>query len=221
MFKKVLIAEDMDVISAGLHSMLSKLRCSTIHQVKYCDDAYLKIKKSILDKSPYDLLITDLSFISDYRDQEYKSGESLIKKVKNNFPSLKVIVFSVDNRYQKVRDLINNFKINAYVCKSRDGLSELKKAIKAVHDDEQYLSTEVVNALNSKSNLEINDYDVVLLKQLSLGLSQPQISTLFLEKNILPHSISSIEKRLNKLKDQFIANNTTHLVAIVKDLGLI
>ncbi|MGC1633782.1 MAG: response regulator, partial [Gelidibacter sp.] len=39
--------------------------------------------------------------------------------------------------------------------------------------------------------------------------------------NTTPNSLSSIEKKLNKLRIQFKANNAIHLVAIVKDLGLI
>ena len=41
------------------------------------------------------------------------------------------------------------------------------------------------------------------------------------ENNIKPSSLSSIEKRLNKLRIDFKANNAIHLVSTAKDLGLI
>jgi two-component system capsular synthesis response regulator RcsB len=45
MFKKVLVAEDLDSISIAVIQVLEDLKVSTIHHVKYCDDGLLKIKK--------------------------------------------------------------------------------------------------------------------------------------------------------------------------------
>jgi DNA-binding NarL/FixJ family response regulator len=221
MFKKVLVSEDMDDINKGIFDTLSRLGVLHIDQVQYCDDAYLKIKKGILDKEPYELLITDLSFKSDHRAQRYSSGDMLVQSVKKEYPELKTIVYSVEDRLQKVRMLINKHKVDAYVCKSRSGLVELTKAIHEIEAGNIYLSSEVKNALSPQNGLEIEDFDIKLLEQLSLGLSQDEISKHFKTKNILPSSLSSIEKRLNKLRIQFRASNAIHLVAIVKDLGLI
>ena len=69
--------------------------------------------------------------------------------------------------------------------------------------------------------MEITDYDIELTKQLSLGLDQKRISRYFIENNISPGSVSSIEKRINKLRIKFKADNATHLIAKMKDLGLI
>ncbi len=221
MFSKVLVAEDMDDINKGIYNTLVDLGVGEIHQVQYCDDAYLKFKKAQLDQAPYELLITDMSFKSDHREQQLTTGDALIKKLREEAPNLKVVVYSIEDRLQKVRMLVNDLQINAYVCKGRRGLVELSKAVNAVVGEALYLSPEVKNALNPNNELEIDEYDIQLLKQLSLGLSQDEISTLFSKENITPSSLSSIEKRLNKLRIQFKANNATHLVALVKDLGLI
>ena len=67
MFQKVLIAEDMDFINSGIKSQLSELGIKQIDYVQYCDEALLKLKcAKLLDKEPYDLLISDLSFDEDY-----------------------------------------------------------------------------------------------------------------------------------------------------------
>ena len=221
MFTKVLISEDMEDINKGVHASLCELGVKEIHQVQYCDDAYLRIKKAILDDAPFQLLISDLSFKSDYREQRFPSGEALIKTLKEEYPGLKIIVYSVEDRLQKVRTLITDYQIDAYVCKSRSGLMELAKAIKSVLNDTIYLSTEVSQAFNTNQDLEIDDYDIQLLKHLSNGLSQEEISTYFKTKKMSPSSLSSIEKRLNKLRITFKANNAIHLVATAKDLGLI
>jgi hypothetical protein len=43
----------------------------------------------------------------------------------------------------------------------------------------------------------------------------------FKNTGIIPNGSSSIEKRINKLKIYFKANNNVHLIAIAKDLGLV
>lgn len=221
MFKKVLVAEDMDSINKSLEAMLQALGIQTIHHVQYCDDALLKFKKSLLDKEPYDLLISDLNFKEDHRNQKINSGEQLIETLLEQQPELKIIVFSVEDRIQKIKTLINNYHINGYVCKGRYGLNQLKDAMEHVHNDIFYSSPEISQALATPGTFEVDDYDIELMKLLSDGLTQEEIGCLFKEKEISPSSLSSIEKRINKLKDSFKAKNATNLVAIVKDLGLI
>ncbi|MDO7172676.1 DNA-binding response regulator [Mariniflexile sp. AS56] len=221
MFTKVLVSEDMDDIHKGVYTLLTDLGISEIQQAQYCDDAYLKIKKGELDAAPYELLITDLSFKQDHRTQKFESGEDLAKAIKKEYPHIKVIVYSVEDRLQRVRTLINDYHVDAYVCKSRRGLTELTNAVHAVFNNETYLSPEVIAALSPKNELEIDNFDIELVRQLSKGLSQDEISKYLKTQHISPNSLSSIEKRLNKLRVQFKANNAIHLVAIVKDLGLI
>ncbi|WP_452223495.1 response regulator [Lacinutrix chionoecetis] len=221
MFKKVLVADDLLSINQGVLTVLHTLGIEDVQEVQYCDDAYLKVKKAALDNNPIQLLITDLSYKKDHRSQKYASGEELVKILKKEHPELKIIVYSIEDRLQKVRTLINKHDSDAYVCKGRRGLTELNMAINAVYINETYLSPQVVSALSPKTNLEIDDFDIELLRQLSLGLSQDEISKYLQENNISPYSLSSVEKKINKLKIQFSANNAIHLVAIGKDLGLI
>lgn len=221
MFKKVLIVDDHDVVNEGVLAVLKGKGITDVHKAQYCDEASLKIKRALFDKQPFDLLITDLSFKEDHRENKLLSGEDLVEALRPDYPNLHIIVYSMEDRLQKVRVLINKHQVNAYVCKGRKGAFELEKAIKSVYNKKTFLSPQVENALSPKTNLEIDDYDIELIKQLSLGLSQSEISELFKNNNITPSSLSSVEKQLNKLKDQFKANNAIHLVTIIKDLGLI
>ncbi|WP_242156377.1 response regulator [Aestuariivivens sediminis] len=221
MFKKVLVADDLGSINLGVLTIAKSLGLQNIERVEYCDDAYLKIKKGVLDGDPFDLLITDLSFKQDHRTQKYPTGEDLIKILRTENPGLKIIVYSIEDRLQKVRWLINTYKIDGYVCKGRKGLEELSKAVNAVSKEKLFLSEQVSHALHEKTALDIDDFDILLLKNLAEGKSQEEISYDFKDKKVSPSSLSSIEKRLNKLKIQFQANNTIHLVAITKDIGII
>ena len=221
MFTKVLIAEDMDDISTGVLTALSELEIATIDQAQYCDNADLKARKAFKDNIPYELLITDLSFVKDHRKQKLASGEELLIKLKKEQPNLKVIVYSVEDKQQRVRTLFNEYHIDAYVCKGRKSLKELVKAIRTVSKGKKYLSPKVKNALSNKNDMEIDDYDIGLLKLLSKGMSQDEIAADLKGRSISPNSLSSIEKRLSKLKIYFKAQNAIHLIANAKDLGLI
>ena len=66
MFSKVLLAEDLDSINIAVATTLDELNVVDVDNVKYCDDALLKIIKAIQDNNPYQLLITDLSFIKNF-----------------------------------------------------------------------------------------------------------------------------------------------------------
>ena len=94
MFKKVLVAEDMDSINQAVSLVLKDLGITEVVHVQYCDQAWLKAKRAIKDNNHFDLLICDLSFKQDYRDEKITSGQELISILKNEDPKLKVIVNS-------------------------------------------------------------------------------------------------------------------------------
>ncbi|MCV6629043.1 MAG: response regulator [Flavobacteriaceae bacterium] len=222
MLDRVLLAEDKDDIHQGVYARLKEMGVKTIDQVQYFDDAYLKVQKALQDNQAYDLLITDLHFTKDHRKQILDSGEALIIALKEKQIHLPVLVYSADNRLERIRRLIHQYGIQAYACKDRHGLNDMEAAISAiVKGKTPYLSAKVDRARKPADNKDINDYDIQLLLLLSMGYTQAQISESFRQKNTKPFSLSSIEKRINRLKDIFEAKNAAHLVAIAKDSGLI
>jgi len=222
MFKKILIVEDIDSIQNSVISLVKELTDAEVQHSKYCDEAYLKIKKAKLDQAPFDLLITDLSFVQDHRDILLKSGEDLIKVVKEVQSDIKIIAYSIEDKSYKIKQLFDNFGINGFVSKGRNGSAELEKAIVALaENDESYIDSKLEHAFKTSKIIEIEDYDLQLLKYLSMGFSQAEIGELFKKNNIAPSGSSAIEKRINKLKIYFKAKNTIHLISATKDLGLI
>ncbi len=222
MFRKILVSEDIDSISLGVVTILQKNFNADIRSAKYCDDALLKIKRARYEKEPFDLLITDLSFIADYRESKITSGEELIIAVKKEQPDLNIIVYSIDDKPYKIMSLFNEQNINAFVAKSRESATELIEAIETIADNAGiYISPSLSHIARDMTVLEIDEHDVLLLRHLSQGLTQPEISTILKVAGKTSSSTSSIEKRINKLKIYFKANNTIHLVSIAKDMGLI
>lgn len=221
MFKKILIAEDIDSINYGIEKVLEKIPGVETTHAKYCDEAFVKYKKAIKDNVPYDLLITDLSFKQDYKKIVLENGEDLIsaiKEIDSNFP---ILVYSIEDKPYRIKSLFDLYNISAFVLKGRFSSLELREAISNLNKGEKYISKDIAHYLFTKETEEITDYDINILECLAKGFSQNEISELFLKENISPTSVSAIEKRINKLKIQLKAKNTIQLVALAKDLGMI
>ncbi len=222
MFKKVLVAEDLGSINHGIANILDdRTGIREVQQAQYCDDAYLKCRRALQDNKPFDLLITDLSFKESHRERKLISGIQLIEAVKTMQPDIKIIIYSMEDRPQKVKSFFTDQGINGYVCKGRYGLNELIQAVIDVYNDKSFVSAQLASAFTKNNMFELKDYDILLLKHLSNGLTQEQIGDYFKRQRISPNSTSSIEKRLNKLKYNFKAKNAIHLIAMTKDLGLL
>ncbi|WP_035647582.1 response regulator [Flavobacterium sp. ASV13] len=222
MFKKVMIAEDLDSINFGIEQVLKDLGIENFDYSKYCDDAFLKIRKAIQDNDPYDLLISDLSFKTDHREVKLASGDELVQKTREIQPDIKILTYSVEDKSYRIKSLFENASINAFVLKGRNSIEELKKAISIISSsNEKFISPEIALLLQEKNNFEIDNIDIKILKYLSEGESQDDIIEIFKNADVKPNSKSAIEKRLSKLKDFFKANNTVQLVFIAKDMGII
>jgi two-component system capsular synthesis response regulator RcsB len=222
MFKKVIIAEDIDTMNLGIQQVLKDLNIVHFQHSKYCDEALLKVRKAIQDNEPYDLLISDLSFKTDHREVKIANGDELVQKVRDLQPNIKIIAYSVEDKSYRIKSLFDNAGIDAFVLKSVNSIQDLKKAINLLYNsNETFISPEVASALQEKNNFEIDDTDIKILKYLSAGTSQDEIIEIFKNSDIKPNSKSAVEKRISKLKDFFKANNAVHLVSITKDMGII
>ena len=221
MFKKVLIAEDFDSINVAIVQVLKGIGITTIDYAKYCDDAYTKLKKADKIGEAFDLLITDLSFVEDHRKVKLTSGEALIEKVREKYPDLKILVYSVEDKVATIAPLFDKHNINAFVQKGRHSISQLKTALATMHINQKFISPEVAHAMQESTTKEIDEFDIYLLQQLSQGKGIDEVELALKKANIKPNSKSAIEKRIFKLKDYFKANNSLHLIAITKDLGII
>ncbi|ROH96139.1 helix-turn-helix domain-containing protein [Chryseobacterium daecheongense] len=221
MFKKVLIAEDYEITNLSVQRVLQELNIHNVDHVYYCDDALAKIKKGIREKEPYDLLITDIYFEEDHYTQQIKDGKELIIQAKLEDPTLKIIVFSGENRSGAIDSLFSDYYIDGFVRKARYDGKELNLAINSVYQNRQHLSTELQQSVKKINAYELSNYDTDLIKLLAKGVLQKDIPEYLKNKNIKPNSLSSIEKRLSHIKMSLDVNSNEHLIAFCKDLGLI
>lgn len=213
MFKKVLIVEDFQDTNQGIvETLRNEFNIPVIQEEFYCDKAFNRLKLALAQNESFELLLTDLLFKKDHVDQKLTSGLELIRAVRDIQPDIKIIVNSMEDNPAKVNTLFKEENINAYVCKGRHGLSELVKAIQEVYHNRTFVSPQI--SLNVSDNVfELDEFDILILKDLADGLTKKEISERLKQKNITPNSESTIDKRVSKLFDEFGAKNTNHLLA--------
>ncbi len=222
MFSKVLVAEDYEIANQGIVKVLNeRIGIYNVHEVKYCDDAYLKFRKAHQDNDPFELLITDLSFKKDHRKQKRNSGIELITDICEIQPNIKTIVYSQESRPDKINMLFEKLNINGYVCKGQEAIQELVNCVCGVYAGKIVFPPILNDALREDDMVDLDDIDMILLEGLSKGFTKKEIREELKSQNIEPNGESFIDKKVRKLFDDFKAKNTTHLVAIVKDLGLL
>jgi len=221
MFKRVLIAEDHESTNISVQKTLSDLGVPHTDYVYYCDDALMRIQKGVKEKLTYDLLITDLSFEEDHRKQLICDGRELITAVKKEQPSLKVIVFSGENKIATIDSLFKELNIDGYVRKARHDAKELKLAIETIYKNRTYLSADLRQAVKEKNSYEFTEFDVTIISLLTNGTPQKDIPIYLRKNNIKPSGLSSVEKRLGLIKETLGFAKNEQLIAFCKDLGII
>lgn len=223
MFQKVLIAEDHETINYSIQKTLEQLGIPHHNKnyVYYCDDAINRIKKALIEKEPYQLLITDLSFEEDLTDQEITTGKALIKKAKELQPNLKVLVFSIENRVSVAQELFNDLNIDAYVPKARRDAQDLKTAIETVYNGRKHLSPHLKKDTDKEKNHDFTPFDIAIISLLAKGILQKEIPFHLEQKKIKPSGLSSVEKRLSLIKTELDIYSNEQLIAYCKDKKII
>ncbi|WP_316748088.1 response regulator [Pedobacter gandavensis] len=221
MFKRVLIAEDQESANISVQKTLADLGITNTEYTFYCDDALMLLRKGLQSDQPYDLLITDLSFEEDHRLQKISDGIELARAVKQMQPDLKILVFSAENKAAIVDELFKEIGINGYVRKARHDAKDLKLALDAIYKNKIYLSADLKQTVKEKNAYEFTDFDITIISQLLKGTLQKDIPYYLQENNIKPSGLSSVEKRLNLMKEALEFTKNEQLVAYCKDFGII
>jgi len=221
MFKKVLIVEDHEVASISVLTTLKNLGVQDVKYVHYCDHALALIEKANAHHNPYDLLITDIEFEEDDSPQQLKNGLALIKAVKSVQPDLKIIVFTSKDRNYKISEMFKSNDIDALVRKARRDGQHLRDALFAVFTNKTYQSPDIKKIVQERNSHEFTSFDLNIIKLLYEGKPQKEMPRYFQTKGVNPSSLSSIEKRLNTMKNVLGFTNNEQLVAYCKEIEIL
>jgi DNA-binding NarL/FixJ family response regulator len=200
---------------------LKELDINNVQYAYYCDDALLRLKHGLQDKAPFDLLITDLSFVDDGREQKMNDGADLIKAAKDQQPDLKVLVFSAEPSAVVVSQLFQQLAIDGYVHKGRTDTVDLKTALGAIYKGKKYIPGAFQQAIRHKNTYKFSNYDTAIITQLAQGTYQKKIPDYLKQQGMKPSSLSSIEKRLNQIKESLGFTKNEQLIVYCKDRKII
>jgi DNA-binding NarL/FixJ family response regulator len=221
MIKKALIAEDHESANISVQKTLEELKNIQTDYAFYCDDALLKIRAGKQNDNPYDLLISDLYFEEDHQVQKISNGVDLIKAAREIQPDLRILIFSAENRIAIIETLYDKQKIDGYVRKARNDVKELRLAIETIANNQRYFPRSIMQLIKQKNIHEFTEFDITVISLLAGGVRQKDIPEHLKEKQIRPSGLSSIEKRLNYIKEAYSFVNNEQLVAYCKDMGIV
>jgi DNA-binding NarL/FixJ family response regulator len=221
MIRKVLIVEDHETVNISLQKTLNDLGVADVDIVYYCDDALQKVEKNHQSSSSYDLIITDLYFESDHRPQRIAGGIALISEIRKIQPDLKILVFSAESKPAVIDMLFNTHEIDGYVRKARHDAKELRTAITQISHNQRYIPRKLTAAAGQKHSYQFTEYDITIISLLAEGVLQKNIPSYLRQNNIRPSGLSSVEKRLNHIRETLQLYKNEQLVIFCKDMGII
>lgn len=221
MIDKVIIAEDQESANLSVQKTMDELCIVQIDHVYYCDDALSRIQAAKQKGEPYELLITDLYFEDDGSHQKIAGGFDLIKSVRAVQPDIMILIFSAENRPATIDMLFKNYKIDAYVRKARHDAKELKQAFDALSKGQQYYPRSLAQLVKQANTYEFTEFDINIIRLLAQGYQQNEIPDYLRQHNIKPSSLSTIEKRLNQIREELGLSKNEQLVLFCKDAGIL
>jgi two-component system capsular synthesis response regulator RcsB len=221
MINKVLIAEDHESANISVRKILEEMEIKDIDYAYYCDDALQKIRYAQQLKWPYDLLITDLYFEADGRDQVIEDGRELIAAARQEQPGLRILVFSAESKPDIIERLFEHHQIDGYVRKARHDVRELKLAFESISQNQRYLPRHLSQLFRQKNSHEFTEFDIAVISLLAQGVRQNRIPEQLQQMKIRPNGLSTIEKRLAHIRQVLQCNNNEQLIAFCKDMGII
>lgn len=221
MIDKVIIAEDQEFANLSVQKTMDDLKVKQYDYAYYCDDAFTKIKLAQQKGEPYDLLITDLSFEEDGTPQKINDGIDLIRAVRAVQPGILILILSGQYRPADIQNLFEHREVDAYVRKARHDVKELKAAMQALSKGQQYYPRSLAQQIKRSNTYEFSDFDITIIRLLNEGYQQNEIPAYLKEHNIKPSSLSSIEKRLNQIRDELGFSNNQQLMVFCSTAGLL
>jgi two-component system capsular synthesis response regulator RcsB len=220
MINKVIIAEDQESANLSVQKIMEELQINPDY-VFYCDDALNKIKNAKQKNDSYDLLVTDLSFEPDGSVQKIRDGFELIRSARAVQPDLMILVFSGEQRPAVIEKLYKEYEIDAYVRKARQDVKELKSAFDALSKCQRYYPWPLVQQVKKANTYEFTMFDINIIRLLSQGYQQKEIPDYLRQHNIKPSSLSTIEKRLNQIREELEFTKNEQLVLFCKEAGIL
>ncbi|CAI8304025.1 MAG: Uncharacterised protein [Polaribacter sp. SA4-10] len=216
---RILIVDDHQLVI--LYS-LTKIGNFDVITTNTCDDALELILKH-QNNHPFQIVLTDLSFDNGTKATKLNGGEALIKAIKNQNIAIKIGVITGHVETNRIYNVIQNLNPDAYLIKSKCGVTELGFAIEKMRANDFYYSHEVHQKIMRRNILQIQMDEVAIqvLKELPNHTKISNLEGVILKNDGSVIKLRSIETKLSNLRADLNANNNTDLILKAKELGII
>lgn len=189
----VMITDDHSMIREGLKQLLELE--GDFKVIAEASDGVECISK--LEKITPDVLLLDINMPN-------MNGLEVLQKIKDSKMKVKVLVLTIHSEVEYLLKAVE-IGVNGYILKDSES-AELKKAIHAVMNGENYIQPSLIPVLNSKmidrdkDNIKIESLtkrELEVLKNLSYGMYNKEIAEkLNISERTVKNHISNIFKKI-------------------------
>lgn len=191
---RVMIADDHSLIREGLRQLLEfdgsiKVVGEASNGVECLDN---------LVKYDPEVLLLDINMPE-------KNGIDVLMKMKEDKSPVKVLILTVHNELEYLINAVD-IGVEGYIMKDSDS-SELKKAIRAVRDGENYIQSSLIPALNNRllnrdvdreKVASLTNRELEVLVQVANGMFNKEIAmNLNISERTVKNHISNIFKKID------------------------
>lgn len=194
---KVMIVDDHSLMREGIKQLLEF--DGDIHVVAEASNGSECLNVLNLKSVEPDVLLLDINMPK-------KNGIEVLQELKERkaYPNMKILILTVHNEVEYLLKAVD-IGVDGYILKD-SGSVELKKAINAVMNDESYIQSDLIPALNSKLVSRDTDKDKIeqltkreleVLIQVANGMFNKEIAqALDISERTVKNHISNIFKKI-------------------------
>lgn len=190
---RVMIADDHSLIREGLRQLLE-----FDGSIKVVGEAANGMEcLENLEKYDPEVLLLDINMPE-------MNGIEVLKKMKENQSKVKVLILTVHNELEYLMNAVD-IGVEGYIMKDSES-SELKNAIRAVRDGENYIQPSLIPALNhqllsrdvdKEKVASLTNRELEVLIQVAKGMFNKEIATnLNISERTVKNHISNIFKKI-------------------------
>lgn len=205
---KVMLADDHVLMREGIRQLLEF--DGSIEVIDEANDGDECLEKIV--KSKPEVLLLDINMPK-------KNGIEVLQEIKNQNIDIKVLILTVHNEVDYLLRAVD-IGVDGYILKDSES-AELKKAINAVMNGENYIQPKLIPALNSKLVSRDNDKDKIdsltnremdVLICVANGMFNREIAdSLCISERTVKNHITSIFKKID------VADRTQAAVFAIKN----
>lgn len=218
----ILIVEDIeDIFEHVKYKLTNTYPDFKITVSDNCDTALFEIERHLTNQR-VTLLILDLSFNHIQPSVKLRSGNDLLRKLRDLQIEIPTIIYSVFSEMKHIQPVISNYNPDGYIIKSNTSTNELLVAVNRLLHDKTYYSPEVQKEQLKRYSYshQLDDVDLQIIKKLPDISFQDEWTDIIFSKGS-PLSKRTIFTRLKRLKEVFEVDNEKQLVLKLYKLALI